>query len=390
VQTDSVILKPGKEKPILNRHHWIFSGAVQHLPHFENGTMLSVQSANGEPLGSAYFNRQAKIIGRMVAFGTDHPTETIKKRIAEAIALRKAFYHPDATNAYRVINGEGDGLPGLIVDVYDDALVLQFATLGMEKLAPLVLDQLTKHYKPKSIFEKSTSPSRKEEGLKEVKRLLQGSDKGLVEIKENGMQFYVDIPGGQKTGFFLDQSAMRQWVRELSQGKRVLNAFCYTGGFSIYALAGGAAWVDSVDISSQAIEMLQKNLVLNGFDSSRAGAHCDDVFKYLRENALNYDLVILDPPAFAKRKGDVVAACRGYKDINRLAMEKMPPKSLLLTCSCSYHVDEGLFQQVLFQAAVEARRSVKILGRHRQAFDHPVDLCHPEGNYLKSFLLYLE
>lgn len=390
MQKNTVILKPGKEKPIVNRHHWIFSGALQHLPDFENGALLPVHSSDGTLLGSAYFNRNAKIIGRMVAFDAMDPMESIKSHIKQAIDLRRTFYQPESTNAYRLINGEGDGLPGLVVDIYDRTLVVQISTLGIEKLLPQILETLTALLKPKTIFEKSSSPSRKEEGLKEVKRLLQGDVVGEISIRENGLRFYVDIPSGQKTGFFLDQSGMRQWVRELAKGKRVLNTFSYTGGFSIYALAGGATHVDSVDISAPAIELLRRNLDLNGFKAGQAGIFCDDVFKYLRERALDYDLVILDPPAFAKRKSDVVAACRGYKDINRLAMEKMPPKSLLLTCSCSYHVDEGLFQQVLFQAAVEAKRNVRILGRHRQAFDHPVNLCHPEGNYLKSFLLYVE
>ncbi len=383
-----VILKPGKEKPLLNRHHWIFSGAVAQLPMFEDGALLPVQSSTGQLLGTAYFNKRAKIVGRMVCFDDRSPLDAIKKSMLEAIALRQNFFNPKMTNAYRLINGEGDYLPGLIVDKYDHNLVVQFSTLGMEKISSHILETLIHICKPKSIYEKSTSPSRKEEGLKESQRLLYGAELEALKIRENGLQFYVDIKEGQKTGFFLDQSAMRLWIRELSQGKRVLNTFCYTGGFSLYALAGGATQVDSVDISSRAIDLLQKNIELNELKSSK-GNFCEDVFKFLREKPLNYDLVILDPPAFAKRKSDIISACRGYKDINRLAMEKMAPNSLLLTCSCSYHVDEHLFRQVIFQAAVEAKRKVQILGRHRQAFDHPLNLCHPEGDYLKSFMLYL-
>ncbi len=194
----------------------------------------------------------------------------------------------------------------------------------------------------------------------------------------------------QKTGFFLDHREMRQWVRSLSAGKRVLNAFSYTGGFSVYALAGGAKCVDSVDISQEAVEASKRHVTLNGFKAAEQGFICADVFAFLREAAMPYDLVILDPPAFAKRRKDIVPACRGYKDINRLAMQKMPAHSLLLTCSCSHHVDEQLFQKVVFQAAVEAKRKVRIIGKHRLAGDHPVNIFHPESDYLKSLLLYIE
>ncbi len=386
----SVILKPGKDKPILNKHHWIFSGAIQSLPDFQDGEFLLVKSSKGDTLGIAYFNKKAKIIGRMISFEETTPIEAIHKSIKKAIEFRKSFFHKQETNAFRIINGEGDSLPGLIVDKYDQVLVVQYSTLGMEKIADEIIEILIQELKPKAIYEKSTSSSRKEEGLKEVQRLVYGDPFDVIKVKENGLNFFVDVPSGQKTGFFLDQSAMRKWIGELSHGKRVLNTFCYTGGFSLYAMAGGATQVDSVDISSKAIDLLQKNIELNGFENVSKGNYCEDVFKFLREKPLNYDLAILDPPAFAKRKSDIIPACRGYKDINRITMEKMPKNSLLLTCSCSYHVDEQLFRQVLFQAAIEARRNVRILGKHRQAFDHPVNLFHPEGDYLKSFLLFLE
>jgi len=183
---------------------------------------------------------------------------------------------------------------------------------------------------------------------------------------------------------------MRQWVRTMASGKRVLNAFSYTGGFTVYALAGGATKVDSVDISEEAIKQAEQNVALNGFSSDSNGFYCADVFQYLRENDLPYDLVILDPPAFAKKKKDIVPACRGYKDINRLTIQKMPPQSWLLTSSCSHYVDEVLFQKVVFQAACEAKRQVRIVGRHRLAPDHPINLFHPEGDYLKSLMLFIE
>lgn len=200
----------------------------------------------------------------------------------------------------------------------------------------------------------------------------------------------VDIVGGQKTGFFLDQREMRQWVRGLSKDKRVLNCFGYTGGFSVYALAGGASEVVTVDISEQAIAMAEKNIAMNGGKKKNAPCVAADAFAWLRENELPFDLIILDPPAFAKQKNDVVQACRGYKDINRLAIQKIPAGGMILTSSCSYHVDEKLFQQVVFQAAHEADRRARVIGRHRLAPDHPINIFHPEGEYLKSMLLFVD
>lgn len=384
-----VVLKPGKEKPLHQRHHWIFSGAIKDLPSFEDGEVMSVYSSEGEHLGSAYFNRKAKIIGRMLAFDKKSPEEAIKKQLDEAIALRRSFFQEKNTTAFRLVNGEGDLLPGLIVDKYGEVLVLQFSTVGMEKWKAWIVDYLVSALHPKCIFEKSNLPSRKEEGLGISQGLLYGQElTGEVEILENNLRFLVDIAQGQKTGFFLDHREMRKWIKELSANKRVLNCFSYTGGFSVYAAAGGASKIDSVDISSSAVQLAERNMSLNGFD--KAGFFAEDVFEFLRQKQLEYDVVILDPPAFAKKQKDVIPACRGYKDINRLAMQKMPAHSLLLTSSCSYHVNEALFQTVVFQAAVEAGRTVRIIGRHRMAIDHPINICHPESDYLKSLLLYLE
>lgn len=386
----SVILKPGKDKAIRQRHHWIFSGAIQRYPEFIDGDILPVKSAEGTLLGSAYFNRKCSIVGRMVSFNETPPLESISANLENAIQLRKRLFPDDNTTAYRLVNGEGDLLPGLIIDVYSDVLVIQLSTLGMDRLRSWIVDLLIRKLNPRVIYEKSLLPSREEEGLTPQQSLLYGPETETVEIIENGLKFAVSLTEGQKTGFFLDHREMRQWIRSLAKGKRVLNCFSYTGAFSIYALAGGAFYVDSVEISAKANETAGRNVSLNGFSSDKAQFHTMDVFQFLRESPMNYDLVILDPPAFAKRKKDVIAACRGYKDINRIAIQKMPPESLLLTASCSYHVDETLFQQVLFQAAVEAGRVVKILGYHRLASDHPINLCHPEGDYLKSLLLYIQ
>ena len=385
-----VVLKPGKDRAIKHRHHWIFSGAIASLPEFENGDILPVYNHSDELLGSAYFNRKSSIIGRMVSFDATPPLEAITQSIDQAIAMRRTLFDPSITNAFRLINGEGDCLPGLIVDQYNDVLVLQITTMGMDKLRPWLCELLDTKLKPKAIFEKSIVPSRKEEGLKDIQGWIKGEPTQEIIILENKLKFIVNPEEGQKTGFFLDHREMRQLIGSLSSNKRVLNCFSYTGGFSVYALAGGAKCVDSVDISSQAIQLAKRNVQLNGFPEQDQGFYTDDVFKFLREQNLNYDLVILDPPAFAKKQKDIVPACRGYKDINRVTMQKMPPQSILLTCSCSYHVDESLFQKVVFQAACEAKRNVKIIRRHLLALDHPINIFHPEGDYLKSLLLYIE
>jgi 23S rRNA (cytosine1962-C5)-methyltransferase len=234
-------------------------------------------------------------------------------------------------------------------------------------------------------------PSRREEGLLDEEGVLYGTlPTDELVVRENGLLFAVSVVEGQKTGFFLDHREMRHGIRLISSGKRVLNCFGYTGGFSVYAAAGGAKQVDTVDISGGAIAGARRNMELNGFSSAAHQFVEGDVFAFLRESPLDYDIVILDPPAFAKKKKDIVQACRGYKDINRIALQKMPKGSILLTSSCSYYVDPVLFQTVVFQAAVEAGRQVKIIGRHQLAFDHPINLCHPEGEYLKSLLLYVE
>ena len=277
----------------------------------------------------------------------------------------------------------------MILDSYNGTLVIQISTKGMDVLRPRLIDYLDKKLHPQAIYEKSLLPSRKEEGLKEVQGVLKGNLPESIVIKENGLSFMINPEKSQKTGFFLDHRLMRQSIRMLARGKRVLNAFSYTGGFTVYALAGGAVKVDSVDISEDAVEMCRKNVILNGYEPEPHGFYHKDVFRFLREEPLDYDLIILDPPAFAKSRKDIISACRGYKDINRLAMQKMPRGSLLLTSSCSYHVDEVLFRKVVFQAACEAKRQVRVIGRHLLAPDHPINLFHPESDYLKSLLLYV-
>jgi 23S rRNA (cytosine1962-C5)-methyltransferase len=385
----AVILKKNRDKPIRHRHHWIFSGAVQSLPEFEDGDILPVLSNEGEFLGSAYFNRKSAIIGRMLCFDRTPVRQSIEQSLLGAIAMRKELVEP-AGSAQRLVNGEGDGLPGLVVDRYGDVLVIQVATLGMEKLKPVILGHLLAALSPRSIYERSDLPTRREEGLPEFQGHLYGEKVDNVEIVEDGLRFLVEIPGSQKTGFYLDLREMRGLVRSLAGGRRVLNCFCYTGGFSVAALAGGASCVDSVDSSEPAISLAKRNLTLNGFSGDENRLVVADVFEFLRRELPAYDFIILDPPAFAKKKADIVPACRGYKDINRLALSKIGPRGLLLTLSCSHFVDEILFQQVIFQSAAEAGRGVRVIQRHRLAYDHPINLFHPESEYLKALLLYVK
>jgi len=374
-------LKRGKERPILHGHHWIYSGAVQQA-EFEDGDLAEVFSAEGKKLGIAAVARGRSILGHMLAFGEETVSEALEKRIREAVAFRRRWFD-ERTNAVRIVNAEGDGIPGLIVDQYRDVLVMQVSNPGIERVKGEIVE-LLKELGPRCIYEKSTSFMRKKEGLGEVRGVLYGEEVGEVEVLEKGLKYSVDIVHGQKTGLFLDQREMRSLVRELG-AKRVLNCFAYTGGFTVSALAGGAEVVDSVEISAKCGPRIEKNLALNALNGAHRFIQADvfDVKDW------NYDLVILDPPAFVKKRTDIDKAFRAYKDLNAQAMRHMPAGSLLLTCSCSYHVEESLFQNILFRAALDAGRKVRILERHRQAHDHPVSIFHPESTYLKSFLLYI-
>ncbi len=385
-----LVLKPGRDKAVRHRHHWIFSGAVGTYPRAEEGSVVLVRAADGAKLGRAHFRHGKSIVARMLTFDDTPVSEAIPQALRSAAALRKALITPDTT-AYRLVNGEGDGLPGLVVDVYGDTAVLQISTAGMDRMKKELTGWVAEAAGVSQVYERSDMPGRGEEGLKPVKGWLMGEGPTVLEVSEYGLKFQVDVARGQKTGFFLDQREMRALVRRHAAGRSVLNCFAYTGGFSVAALAGGAKKADSVDLSEDAIAMARENVKRNGFSEKKAGFVNHDVFEFLRSADLSeYDFIVLDPPAFTKRKDDVIRACRGYKDINRLALKGIAPGGLLLTSSCSYHVEPALFQTVVFQAALEAGRNVRIVQRHHLAADHPINLYHPEGEYLKSLLLYVE
>lgn len=389
VISPGVILKPGREKSVLNRHRWIFSGAIQSYPeNFVNGGICPVYSAGGQLLGHGYFNQNCSLAGRLLSLGNLSPAEAIRENLRLALQLRQSVC--SGYEAVRLVNGESDNLPGLIVDRYGPGLVIQISTLGLNNLKDYLVDLLTEFLQPAFIYEKSLIPSRKEEGLPEFEGLLAGRLQEPVLVQENDLKFKIYLTDSQKTGFFLDQREMRQLVRSLAQGLKVLDGFSYTGGFALSALKGGADRVDLVDYSRRALETAAENLELNGWSESRFKLIHQDMFEFLESSGhLDYELVILDPPAFARKKADQKQAARAYKELNRLAMARMKPGSWLLTFSCSYYIDREMFHKIVFRAALEAGREARIIQRHRQALDHPVSIFHPESDYLKGLLLYL-
>lgn len=370
-------LKPGKERLVANRHPWIFAGAIARESGPEDAAIADLLDPRGRRIASGFHSRHSQIRLRALTFGDEVLTpSTIVDRLTAAIQRR----HESAT---RLVNAEGDDLSGIVIDRYDDIVVIEIANAGIEQLRPLIIDVLQRELKPRGIWFKNDIPPRKIEELSMQPEWI-GEGEPSTEITENGLRFRVDPPSGQKTGFFLDQRENRQLARTLAHGRRVLNLFSYSGGFGVYAAAGGAASVENVDISAPAIEMARTNHALNGFEANFVVA---DAFDYVRRTASRFDLLICDPPAFAKSRGDVDRAARGYKDINLFAMKLLEPGAHMLTFSCSGHMPLELFQKVIFAAAQDAGRRVSFLRRLTAAPDHPVSLFCPEGEYLKGFLL---
>jgi 23S rRNA (cytosine1962-C5)-methyltransferase len=382
------ILQKGKEKALLGRHPWVFSGAIDEIDDgFTAGDIVKVFDADGRFLGMGYINPRSQIAVRMLAFDDISINEGFfEKRIRHAVWLRQALA-VSGTNVYRVIHSEGDFLPGLIVDRYGDYLVIQFQTAGMERWKDVIVPILAKEIPVRGIFERNDSEWREWEGLeKRVGRLTGEEPPDFVEVCENGLKFVVDIHGGQKTGFFIDQRDNRKLIGELSRGRRVLNCFAYTGGFTVYAARGEAAGTVSVEISEPAVNTAKVNLERNGLAGDQHVFVCGDVFEYLHESRQEFDLIVLDPPAFCKNKHQVLAASRGYKDINLFALKRLAPGGLLFTASCSSYMTPDLFQKIIFGAAKDARRDLRILGKTSHPGDHPINIYHPEGEYLKGLL----
>jgi 23S rRNA (cytosine1962-C5)-methyltransferase len=389
VAAPEVVLKPGREGPVVGGHPWVFSGAVATVGGAPAaGDMVRVCDADGEILGWGSFSPRGAIAVRLFV-RTDTPVEgaIVRRRLEAAAALRAAAV-PAGTTAYRLVNGEGDGLPGVVIDWYDGFAVVQLQTAGAEKIGALLDHALVDVCAPRGIFERSEGTIRREDGLRDRTGVRWGADPPeVVPIREGDARFLVDLRGGQKTGFFLDQRENRALVRGLAGGKHVINVFAYTGGFAVLAGLGDAAHVVSVDTSAPALELAQRQWRENGLSPERGTFDRADAFQYLREARDPADVVILDPPAFAKRRRDVDGAVRGYREINRQAFRRLRAGGWLLTCSCSHHVSRETFRVAVMTGAAEAKRSAQIVRHLGPGPDHPVALAHPEGDYLKGFLV---
>ena len=387
-----ITLKPGRERSLLKGHPWVFSGAVAQVEGLpEPGDVVCVCGDDRKPLALGFFNQTSDIAFRAVTtdIGATIDEAFWRQRLRSAAALRRKVLPPDTT-ACRLINAEGDGMPGLIVDQYGGMLAISMSTAGMERYRDDVLDAIVEECRPKVIFERSEGQARRIEGLDDRTGFVFGKDMPeVVEIRENGLRFSVDVVSGQKTGFFLDQRDSRMLVQSLSRDARVLNCFSYTGAFSVYAARGGAKRVVSVEASAAANEAATAHLALNGFSVEAHPVVRADVFQYLRKMEETFDFIILDPPAFAKAKRDIKSAARGYKDINLQALSKLQPGGLLATFSCSNYIDEDLFEKIVLGAAQDAGRPVRLLKRLGPGADHPTNLAHTEGRYLKGLLLGL-
>lgn len=372
-------LKPGKERLVANRHPWIFAGAIARESGPEGAAIADLVDPLGRRVASGFHSLHSQIRVRALTFGDEVLSEgTVRERMVSSIARRLG------SNATRLINAEGDELSGLTVDRYDDLAVVEIANAGVEQLRPIINDVLRRELTLRGIWWKNDIPARHIERLS-MEPEWTGEGEPSTEIVENGLRFRVDPPTGQKTGFFLDQRENRALTRTLAGGCRVLNLFSYSGAFGVYAAAGGAASVENVDISAGAIEVARQNHAINGFDD--ASFVVADAFDYVRKTTSRFDLLVCDPPAFAKSRGDVDRAARGYKDINLFAMKLLAPGARMLTFSCSGHMSLDLFQKVIFSAAQDAGRRVAFVRRLTAAPDHPVSLFCPEGEYLKGFLL---
>jgi 23S rRNA (cytosine1962-C5)-methyltransferase len=376
-------LKPGKERVVSNRHPWIFTGAIGRESGPEDAAIADLVDARGTRIASGFHSRHSQIRLRALTFGDEALTaDLIRARIDAAIA-RRAAIRSEQTNAVRLVHAEGDELSGLVVDLYDDVVVVEIANAGIERIRPLIVGALRQRLAPRVLYFKNDIPARKLEQLPTAAESM-GDGDAVATVLENGLRFRVEPPSGQKTGFFLDQRDNRALARTLAGGRRALNLFAYSGAFGVYAAAGGAASVENVDISAAAIELARTNHQLNGVDATFVVA---DAFQYVRQTGARFDLVVCDPPAFAKSRGEVDRAARGYKDVNLFAMKLLEPGGVMMTFSCSGHMSLDLFQKVVFAAALDAGRRVSIIRRLTAGADHPVSIYCPEGEYLKGFLL---
>jgi 23S rRNA (cytosine1962-C5)-methyltransferase len=382
----TIYLKSGRERPVLNGHPWIFSGAIERADGAqESAGVADVFDSKKNWIARGLYSPKSQIRVRILT-SKDEPIDQnfFSRRLTQALLLREKHLGR-ATNAYRLINAEGDFLPGLIVDRYADFFVCQFFTAGMDLFKDDIVSTLSALGVTKGIFERSEGRVREEEGLEPSAGVLAGdAPPELITAEENGFKFLVDARRGQKTGFFLDQRDSRIFLSSASRDQEILNAFSYSGAFSVYAFGGGAKEIISIDSSRPALELAEQNLALNGFTEAPGELLKGDAFAYLKETDRKFDLIVLDPPSLAHKRSDVMAATGGYKFLNLHALKHLKPGGMLLTFSCSQHLSTDLFQKVVFGAAVDATRKVSIVKRLGHPIDHPISLHHPEGEYLKG------
>ncbi len=385
-----ITLKQGRDHSIRRYHPWIFSGAIQLTEGTpQDGDWVEVRDAAKKTLAFGHYQK-GTITVRAITFAGSKPSDHIfHEKLNSAFQQRVATQViSDNTNSYRLVHGEGDGLPGLIIDIYQSVAVMQAHSAGMHadraRIAQALVEVMNGAIKAVYYKSQGTLP------IKTENEYLYGMAATPHVALEHGNKFLVDWEEGQKTGFFLDQRENRKLVGELAKGKKVLNTFCYTGGFSIYALAGGAELVHSVDSSERAVQMTRKNIELNGFDAQQHESFASDTFDFLKDKKDTYDFIILDPPAFAKHKEAKHQAMKGYQRLNAEAMKMIQPGGIIFTFSCSQVVDRQLFYDTVVSAAIQAGRTIKVLHHLSQPADHPVSIFHPEGEYLKGLVLFVE
>ncbi len=389
----TIFLKPEKERSLLRRHPWVFSGAIQRVQGAaDGGATVQVRASDGRFLAHAAYNSQSQIAARVWSWDENEDIDAgfFRRKIAAALSARKALAIEQSGNGARIIHGESDGLPGLIVDRYGDVVVMQLGSAGPEHWRDTLADILQELCAPVCIYERSDSDGRALEGLPPRCGVVRGALPEMLEVTENGLRFAVDIVAGQKTGYYLDQRDNRAFTGMLAADREVLNCFCYTGGFSLYALRGGAKSVLSIDASEGALELARRNVELNGLDASKAEWQCADVFealRKLRDHNRKFDLIVLDPPKFAPTAAFAEKAARAYKDINLLGFKLLRPGGLLFTYSCSGGISDDLFQKIIAGAALDAGVDAQIVKKLHAAADHPVLLSFPEGAYLKGLVL---
>ena len=387
-----VILQPSRDKSLRRKHPWVFESAVAELKgRARVGDTVDVFDSEGDWLGRGAYSPHSKIRVRMWTFNKEESIDNgfFLRKLEAALSLRQRLFNPEETNSFRWIASESDGLPGVTIDVYDNVAVVQLLSAGAEKHRSKIVWAITKLIPDIHVYERSDVDVRKKEGLEPVTGVLHGQPPSQVTIKENGLKIVVDIENGHKTGFYLDQRDSRAAAAHFAKDSDVLNCFSYTGTFSCYALKGGAKSVTNVDVSQPALDLAKQHVTLNGFDDNKAKYINKDVFKALREyheQKQQFDMVILDPPKFVDSKASLTRAARGYKDINMYGIHAVRSGGLLLTFSCSGLMPADLFQKVVADAALDAGRTIKIIGRLHQASDHPIIGSYPEGYYLKGLV----